>query len=109
MFCDLFNYIAQWGRQQGIETLNCIYDFMLSKRVDQSDLIIALGSGVVGDIAGYAAATYLRGMAFIQVPTTLLVQIDSSVGGKVAVNYQGFKIGLALFISHCLYTLISAY
>ncbi|NSW90290.1 MAG: 3-dehydroquinate synthase [Firmicutes bacterium] len=76
---------------KSIETLNRIYDFMLSKRVDRSDLIVALGGGVVGDVAGYAAATYLRGIAFIQVPTTLLAQIDSSVGGKVAINYQGYK------------------
>jgi 3-dehydroquinate synthase len=80
-----------------IDTLNQIYDYLLTMHVDRSDLIIALGGGVVGDIAGYAAATYLRGIAYIQIPTTLLSQIDSSVGGKVAVNYQGYKNMIGAF------------
>lgn len=78
-------------KSKSVETVNQIYEFMLSKNVDRSDLVIALGGGVVGDIAGYVAATFLRGLAFIQIPTTLLAQIDSSIGGKVAVNYQGYK------------------
>jgi len=63
-----------------------IYSFLIEEKMTRKDLIIALGGGVVGDIAGYAAATYLRGVDFIQIPTTLLSQVDSSVGGKVAVN-----------------------
>nr|WP_122011769.1 3-dehydroquinate synthase [Maliibacterium massiliense] len=67
-------------------TLFDLYDRLLSCGVTRKDTIIALGGGVVGDLAGYAAATLLRGMPFIQAPTTLLAQVDSSVGGKVAVN-----------------------
>ena len=69
------------------ETLNTIYTFLLSKKVDRKAIIVALGGGVIGDISGYAAATYMRGIRFIQVPTTLLAQVDSSVGGKTAVNH----------------------
>ena len=63
------------------ETLNAIYDALLSARCERRTTLIALGGGVVGDITGFAAATYLRGVPFIQVPTTLLAQVDSSVGG----------------------------
>ncbi len=77
--------------------LNQIYDFLLSRHVERTDLIIALGGGVIGDIAGYAAATYLRGISFIQIPTTLLAQIDSSVGGKVAINFHGYKNMIGAF------------
>jgi 3-dehydroquinate synthase len=69
------------------ETLNAIYDAMLEHRCERSTTVIALGGGVVGDMAGYAAATYLRGVPFIQVPTTLLSQVDSSVGGKTGINH----------------------
>ena len=69
------------------ETLNLIYDALLQNRCERSTTLIALGGGVVGDITGYAAATYLRGVAFIQVPTTLLAQVDSSVGGKTGINH----------------------
>lgn len=80
-----------------LDMLNQIYNFMLSKSIERSDLVIALGGGMIGDITGYAAATYLRGIALIQIPTTLLAQIDSSVGGKVAVNYQGYKNMIGAF------------
>ncbi len=66
--------------------LNDVYDFLAANNITRSDCIIALGGGVVGDLSGYAAATYLRGLDFIQVPTTLLAQVDSSVGGKTAID-----------------------
>lgn len=69
------------------ETLNLIYDALLQSRCERSTTLIALGGGVIGDITGYAAATYLRGVPFIQVPTTLLAQVDSSVGGKTGINH----------------------
>ncbi len=69
------------------ETLNRIYDALLSTNADRHTVIVALGGGVVGDIAGFAAATYQRGVPCIQVPTTLLAQVDSSVGGKTAINH----------------------
>jgi 3-dehydroquinate synthase len=69
------------------ESLNTIYTAMLAEKCDRKTTIIALGGGVIGDIAGYAAATYQRGIPFIQIPTTLLSQVDSSVGGKTAINH----------------------
>jgi 3-dehydroquinate synthase len=69
------------------ETLNKIYDTLLQSRCERSTTLIALGGGVIGDLTGYAAATYLRGVPFIQVPTTLLSQVDSSVGGKTGINH----------------------
>ncbi|PZP56216.1 MAG: 3-dehydroquinate synthase [Azospira oryzae] len=69
------------------ETLHRIFDALLAHRCERSTPILALGGGVVGDIAGFAAATYQRGVPFYQVPTTLLAQVDSSVGGKTAINH----------------------
>jgi 3-dehydroquinate synthase len=69
------------------KTLNLIYDALLQNRCERSTTLIALGGGVIGDMTGYAAATYLRGVPFIQVPTTLLSQVDSSVGGKTGINH----------------------
>ena len=69
------------------ESLNLIYDALLKSRCERSTTLIALGGGVIGDLTGYAAATYLRGVPFIQIPTTLLSQVDSSVGGKTGINH----------------------
>jgi len=70
-----------------LETLNTVFDGLLSSHSDRSTSIVALGGGVIGDMAGFAAATYQRGVDFVQIPTTLLAQVDSSVGGKTAVNH----------------------
>jgi 3-dehydroquinate synthetase len=67
------------------------YRFLLENNIDRKGLICALGGGVVGDAGGYIAATYLRGIDYIQLPTTLLAQVDSSIGGKVGVNFSGKK------------------
>lgn len=72
---------------KNIETLNLIYDALLKERCERSTPLIALGGGVIGDMTGYAAASYLRGVPFIQIPTTLLSQVDSSVGGKTGINH----------------------
>jgi len=69
------------------DTLNLIYDALLQNRCERSTTLIALGGGVIGDLTGYAAATFLRGVPFIQIPTTLLSQVDSSVGGKTGINH----------------------
>lgn len=69
------------------ETLNSIFDALLTHRCDRRTAVVALGGGVIGDMAGFAAATYQRGVPFIQIPTTLLSQVDSSVGGKTAINH----------------------
>ena len=79
------------------EQLSRLYDAFLDAHLTRADLVIALGGGVIGDITGYAACTYLRGVHFVQVPTTLLAQVDSSVGGKVAVNHPRGKNLLGAF------------
>lgn len=71
-----------------LDTLNQIFDALLANRYDRRCVIVALGGGVIGDMAGFAAAVYMRGVRFLQVPTTLLSQVDSSVGGKTAVNHE---------------------
>lgn len=73
------------------ESLNLIYDALLDARCDRSTTILALGGGVIGDLAGFAAATYQRGVPFLQIPTTLLSQVDSSVGGKTGINHPRGK------------------
>ena len=69
------------------QTLNLIFDALLQNRFDRKAVLVALGGGVIGDMVGFAAACYMRGVRFVQVPTTLLAQVDSSVGGKTAVNH----------------------
>lgn len=73
---------------KNLDVLNQIYDALLSNQFDRNTTLIALGGGVIGDITGFAAATYQRGVNLIQIPTTLLSQVDSSVGGKTAVNHK---------------------
>jgi 3-dehydroquinate synthase len=68
-------------------SLNLIFEFLLRSHCDRKTVIFALGGGVVGDVAGFAAASYMRGIPFVQIPTTLLAQVDSSVGGKTAINH----------------------
>src|SRR5918994_3333586 len=74
-----------------LSTLSMIFDRLIGERFERNSCIVALGGGVVGDVAGFAAATYLRGTPFVQVPTTLLAQVDSSVGGKTGVNHPRGK------------------
>ncbi|MCI0485134.1 MAG: 3-dehydroquinate synthase [Blastocatellia bacterium] len=74
-------------RYKTIGTARSLYTFLIEHKVERRDVIVALGGGVVGDLSGFVAATYLRGISFIQVPTTLLAQIDSSIGGKTGVNH----------------------
>lgn len=76
---------------KNFNTLPMIYNELLDFNLTRSDLIIALGGGVIGDLAGFVASTYLRGVDFIQIPTSLLAQVDSSVGGKVAVDLERGK------------------
>lgn len=74
-----------------LDTVKEIYKRLIEEKFDRKDLLVALGGGVVGDITGYAAATYLRGIDFIQIPTTLIAQSDSSIGGKTGVDFDGYK------------------
>ncbi len=73
-------------------TVRDIFKFLIEEKFDRKDMLIALGGGVVGDITGFAAAAYLRGISFIQVPTTLLAQCDSSIGGKTGVTSTATRI-----------------
>ncbi|MGN0674901.1 MAG: 3-dehydroquinate synthase [Oscillospiraceae bacterium] len=85
-------FVFPHGEQsKSTDTLVKIWDFLCENNISRSDCLIALGGGVVGDITGFASATYLRGIDFIQLPTTLLAQVDSSVGGKTAVDLDGGK------------------
>jgi shikimate kinase/3-dehydroquinate synthase len=79
------------------KTLNRIYDNLLEQRCDRKTTLIALGGGVVGDLTGFAAATFMRGVPFIQVPTTLLAQVDSSIGGKTGINHPAGKNMIGVF------------
>lgn len=83
---DRIFIIKDGEKYKTIKTYLSILDFLLSKKIERDDCIVALGGGVVGDIAGYAASTVLRGVELIQIPTTLLAMCDSSVGGKTGVN-----------------------
>jgi 3-dehydroquinate synthase len=78
-------------RAKSLKTVERGYKFLLENSIERKGLICALGGGVVGDTAGYIAASYLRGIDYIQLPTTLLAQVDSSIGGKVGVNFEGKK------------------
>jgi len=85
---DLASVILPDGEQyKNLETLDSVFTSLLEHRFNRSCTLIALGGGVVGDITGFAAASYQRGIAFVQIPTTLLAQVDSSVGGKTGVNH----------------------
>ncbi len=79
------------------ETLNLIFDALLENHCERNTTILALGGGVIGDLSGFAAATYLRGVPFIQIPTTLLAQVDSSVGGKTGINHPSGKNMIGAF------------
>lgn len=74
-----------------LDTVQKAYTFLIEEEFDRKDILIALGGGVVGDLTGFTAATYLRGIDFIQIPTTLLAQADSSIGGKTGVDLNGYK------------------
>lgn len=85
-----FTFPAGEG-QKNLETVSKLYEFLINNHFDRKDMLIALGGGVTGDLTGFAAATYLRGIDFVQVPTSLLAQVDSSIGGKTGVDFQAYK------------------
>ncbi|MBQ9360348.1 MAG: 3-dehydroquinate synthase [Lachnospiraceae bacterium] len=89
---DIYNIVFSAGEEhKNLDTVKEIYKALIKYRLDRKDLIIALGGGVTGDMAGYSAATYLRGVDFIQIPTTLLSCTDSSIGGKTGVDFDEYK------------------
>lgn len=76
---------------KNLDVVRNVYEKLILEKFDRKDMLVALGGGVVGDLTGYAAATYLRGIDFIQIPTTLLSQVDSSIGGKTGVDFDSYK------------------
>lgn len=89
---DLHKYVIPAGENsKNLDTIQSIYKYLVSIKADRKTVLIALGGGVTGDITGFAAATFMRGISFVQVPTSLLAQADSSVGGKVGVDFEGYK------------------
>lgn len=91
-------YIMNSGEtNKNMEELSNIYKILISNNIDRKGKIFCLGGGVVGDLAGFAAATYKRGIDYVQIPTTLLAQVDSSVGGKTGIDFIGYKNILGAF------------
>lgn len=91
-FGNVFEFVIPAGEQnKTLDHIKKLYEYLIINRFDRKDCLIALGGGVIGDMTGFAAATYLRGIDFIQVPTTLLSQVDSSIGGKTGVDFDSYK------------------
>ena len=91
-------------KNKNLNTVSALYQALIQNGLDRKSLLVALGGGVVGDLTGFGAATYLRGIDFIQVPTTLLAQVDSSVGGKTGVDFQQYKNMVGAFpATSCIY------
>ena len=86
------NFILPAGEEhKNLDTVKKIYEHLILEHFDRKDMLAALGGGVIGDMCGFTAATYLRGIDFIQIPTTLLSQVDSSIGGKTGVDFDAYK------------------
>ena len=91
-FDQIFSFVIPAGEEnKTLDNIKRLYEYLIINHFDRKDCLIALGGGVIGDMTGYAAATYLRGIDFIQVPTTLLSQVDSSIGGKTGVDFDSYK------------------
>lgn len=84
-------------KSKNLDVINELYEVLIKEKFDRNDMLAALGGGVTGDMTGFAAATYLRGIGFIQIPTSLLAQVDSSVGGKTGVDFKGYKNMIGAF------------
>lgn len=91
-YTNCFSFCFEAGESsKNISTVEKLYQYLIENKFDRNDILVALGGGVVGDLTGFTAATYLRGIAFIQIPTTLLSQVDSSIGGKTGVDFMCYK------------------
>ena len=89
---ELISFVFPEGEaSKNLDTVKDLYECLIQHKFDRKDLLIALGGGVTGDLTGFAAATYLRGIEFVQMPTTLLSQVDSSIGGKTGVDFHAYK------------------
>lgn len=94
--CQIF-IMSQGEKNKNYKTVESIYNFLLKNNADRNSILVAFGGGLVGDIVGFVAATYMRGIRYISVPTTLISQVDSSVGGKVAYNMKNIKNCIGCF------------
>ncbi|NLK37560.1 MAG: 3-dehydroquinate synthase [Epulopiscium sp.] len=95
---EVLEYIFPAGEEhKTLEMISNFYEFFIKNHMNRKSIVVALGGGVCGDMAGFAAATYMRGIRFIQIPTTLLAQVDSSVGGKTGVDFMGSKNMIGAF------------
>lgn len=91
-FQTVRTFVFQAGEpRKNLETVSELYEQLILEKFDRSDLLLALGGGVVGDLCGFCASTYLRGIDFVQIPTTLLAMVDSSIGGKTGVDFKSYK------------------
>lgn len=88
--CEIFTFPAGEDNKT-LDTVKDLYEFLIEKKIERRDILVALGGGVTGDLTGFAAATYLRGIDFVQIPTSLLAQTDSSIGGKTGVDLSMYK------------------
>lgn len=89
---DLMHVVIPAGEEyKNLDTVKSVYEALIQNKFDRKDMLVALGGGVVGDLCGFTAATYLRGVSFVQIPTTLLSQVDSSIGGKTGVDFDAYK------------------
>ena len=89
---EVSSYVFRAGEEsKNLDTISDFYKHFIDERLDRKSVLVALGGGVTGDMTGFAAATYMRGIPFVQIPTTLLAQVDSSVGGKTGVDFLGNK------------------
>ena len=91
-FSQVTSYVFPAGEEhKNLDTVKRVYEHLIQNRFDRKDWLAALGGGITGDLCGFTAATYLRGVDFIQIPTTLLSQVDSSIGGKTGVDFDAYK------------------
>lgn len=104
------SYVFPAGEEnKNLDTVRGVYEHLILNHYDRKDYLVALGGGVVGDLCGFTAATYLRGVGFIQIPTTLLSQVDSGIGGKTGVDFDAYKNMVGAFhMPKLVYTNVSA-
>ncbi len=95
-FCVLFSFPAGES-SKNLDTVAALYEFLIAASFDRNDVLLALGGGVTGDLTGFVAATYLRGIRFIGLPTSLLSMVDSSIGGKTGVDFKAYKNMIGAF------------
>ncbi len=91
-FDKIFSFVIPAGEEnKNLDEIRKVYAYLIDNKMDRKSVLVALGGGVIGDMTGFVAATFLRGVDFIQIPTTLLAQADSSIGGKTGVDFDGYK------------------